>query len=444
MARGGQTRARCAKGGWRVPFQWPVLLLLLLSTRVSFAQWDFTHAGDPNRNWGGTATETVGYDDNFNATENNRESGARLTSDLKLRANVPLERFFVGMQYEYTAIYPQDVKFGGVDESHNFSMAANYTVSPRLSLSLSENFINSLQPGLVQEQGQGPNAVPVTIVQAGTYIYDVVGATLNFSLTPRWIASVSGSWDIWDYQESAIASNENHQDYSATLSALYLLDSRTTVGLNYQYGQNVFVNAGLDDGLNAVSHTLYLSFVRRFNPRLSLTLNGGYTIRESGDGSQSTAPSALASLVYNYGPVNTITLSLSQALSEATVGVTRQFSAQQNTSLDLQVSHRITVRLRAIGDIAYAYSSFESPLGNTSVTRVPIGGFLNPTFTGPQGVTVSPNDQALTTHFGLNYAFRDWISAVLDYYYTELVSSDARLVAPYTRNQINAGISLTY
>ena len=83
-------------------------------------------------------------------------------------------------------------------------------------------------------------------------------------------------------------------------------------------------------------------------------------------------------------------------------------------------------------------------LGETSVTRVPVGGFGNPTFTGPPGVTLTPNEQALTAHLGLNYAFRDWVSAVLDYYYSEIVSSDAALIEPYTRDQINVGISLTY
>ena len=442
MARGGQQRARREKRGWRVPLQWPVLLLLLLLTRVSLAQWDFTHAGDPNRNWGETATESVGYDDNFNATAKNQESGVRLNSDLKLRASVPLERFFAGMQYDYGVQYPQDVKFGGVNETHNLNLAVTYTASPKLTLNVNETFINSLQPELVR--GQGPSSPPVTVVQAGTYIYDTVGGGLNYSLSPRWIASINGSWDIWGYQLSSLASNDNHQDYSATVSALYLFDTRTTVGLNYQYGQNVFVNAGTNNGLNAVSHTVYLSLVRRFNPRLSLTLNGGYTLRESEDGSQSTSPSAYGSLVYNYGPINTISLNLGQSLNEASVGVTRQFSGQQNTSLDLQISHRLTVRLRAIGEITYVYSSFVSPLGETTVTRIPVGGFQNPTFTGPLGITLKPNDQALTAHLGLNYAFRDWASAVLDYYYTDLVSSDVALIQPYTRDQINVGITLTY
>jgi len=442
MARRGQRKVRGAKRGWRVPFQWAAPFLFLLTARVSLAQWDFTHAGDPNRLWGAAVTESVGYDDNFNATQKNPESGERSSTDVRLRASVPLERFFAGMQYDYNIIYPRDAKFGGIEETHNLNLTANYTVSPRLALSASETFINSLDPKLVQ--GAGGEAV--TVLQSGTYIYDNVGGGLIYSLAPRWNLSLNGSWDIWRYQEAASASNNDHEDYSATVSALYLLDTRTTVGLNYQYVQNVFVNAGPNNGLDAVSHTLYLSLVRRFNPRLSASLNGGYTIREAQDGSQSTSPSAYGQFVYNYGPESTITLTLAQALSSATVGVTGEFSAQQNTSLVLQMNHRVSARLRVIGDITYVYSSFTQPLnGGSAAGPIPIGGFPDPTFIPPPGGgTVTPNDQTLVLHLGLNYAFRNWISAVMDYDYTQLSSSEPALIQPYTRNQISTGITLTY
>lgn len=446
MVGRGKRRALGAKSVWRIPFRWLALFLCLLSARPGFSQgWDFTHAGDPNRNWGGTVTESVGYDDNFNATEKNQESGARISTDVKLRASIPFERLFVGMQYNYDVIYPQtpgsghgsnSVGAAGINQTHNLNLSANYTANPRLTLGLTENFVNSLEPSLVQNN--------TTVVQDGTYEYNNVGASMNFLLSPRWTMTVVGGWDIWEYQ-SSIASNNNHQDYTATLSALYALDTRTTIGLNYQYGSSTYVDPGIDNGLNSVSQTLYLSFVRRFNPQLSLSLNGGYTIHDSADGTQGTSPSAYALLTYNYGPADTITLTLAQALSQATVGVTRQFSAQQNSSLDLQVNHRITVRLHVFGDIAYTYSSFTQPLGGSGINpggNVPFPG--NPFIPPVKSRTVTPNDQALTFHLEMKYDFRDWMSAVMDYYYTELTSSDPGLIQPFTRNQISAGIALTY
>ena len=360
------------------------------------------------------------YDDNFNATEKNRESGLKLSSDINLRASVPLERFLMEVQYDYGIDYPRDINLGGINESHNLNVFANYSVNPRLTLSLSENFINSLQPQLVV----GSANTPVTIVQAGTYVYNNVGGNVNFALAPRWVLSVNGNWDIYRYQVSSIASNNDHEDYSTTVSALYSLDPRTTVGLNYQYAQNIYSDPGLHNGRNASSDTGYLSVSRRFNPQLSASISGGYTIRKSEDGTVSTSPSANGSFVYNYGPSSTLSLTLAESLSEATLGGNRQFSAQENTSLALHVNHRLTARLRALADLTYVYSTFTAPLLPTLI--------------------VKPTEQALTSRLGFDYAFRDWLSANLSYYNTRLASSDPNLIQPYDRNQVFMGMTLSY
>src|SRR2546421_697529 len=73
----------------------------------------------------------------------------RVGSDLKLRASVPLQRIFTAIQYDYGTLYPPDSHVGGVDQTHNLNLSATYTVNPRLALSLNENYISSLQPGLV-------------------------------------------------------------------------------------------------------------------------------------------------------------------------------------------------------------------------------------------------------------------------------------------------------
>jgi hypothetical protein len=409
--------------GWRFSVLPWILLLPLVAGRVAGANWNFTTPGDPNRSWSVGATSGGTYDDNFNATERNRQSGLRSTANLRLHAAIPLERLFVGAQYSYGVDYPHDVNLGGVDQSHSVSVSANYTVNPRLTLNLGESFISSIQPGLVL----GPNNVPVTISNYGNYIYDAVGGGVNYAITPRWTAAVNANWDIWRYQNAFNGFIYNHEDYSATISALYALDARTTVGLNYQYVQNVYVHPGPKNGLDGYSDNAYLSATRRFNPRLSLTLDGGYTIYRSEDGSESTSPSGAGILAYNYNTDSTISLAIAQSLSAASVGVTRSYSAQENTSLALQVNHRLTPRLRALADLTYTYSTFTAPLAGTSVT-------------------LKPNEQALTSHFGLGYTFRDWLSVGMDYYHTELAVTASALtgIQPYSRNQISVGITLGY
>jgi hypothetical protein len=400
-----------------------MLLPWLMATRVAFAGWEFTPAGDPARNWAASVTSSGVYDDNFQSTENNREAGFRYNSDLVLRANIPMERLFMGLTYDYGVQYPRDLYLGGINESHNVNFSANYTVNPRLTLSLNENYVNSIQPQLVQTQA----GVPITVVQAGDYVYDNVVCNLNYALTPRWSLGLNGSWDIWRYAVSGVASNNDREDYQMTLSALYMLDQRTTAGINYQYGQNIFTYPGTNNALNAQWDTVYLSAVRRFNPRLSLQLNGGYTIREAEDGSVSTSPTGYGSLVYNYGPDSTISLTFGYALTSGAttpLGQTRQFNASENTSVAFQISHRLTARLRATADASYVLSSFLMPVSVYSL---------------------SGQDEALTGHIGVNYAFRDWLSVNLDYYYTRYSESISPFpVYAFDRNQVSLGLTLSY
>ena len=409
---------------WRGSILTRWLLLLLVATPVCRAAWDVSLPGEPNRSWGVAVTTGAQYDDNWNGTQFNRQSGFQYTSDLTLRAKIPWERSLLSGQYDYGLVYPRDDRLGGVNQTHTLNISGNYSPNPRLLLSLNENLVDSLQPQLVQ----GPSGAPTTIIQAGTYLYDQVVGNASYSLTPRWTASISGNWDIWRYEETAVATNNDHEDYSVTLSALYSVDPRTILGVNYQYAGDVYTNPGFKNGMNAYSNTGYLSLTHQFNPRLALVLNGGYTVRNAEDGTTSTSPSAYGSLIYNYGPMVSISLVAAESLSSASVGITRSFTAQQTLSFDLQVNHRFTARLHTVVEATYADSTFTAELLNQHLQ------FQNAT----------PSDDALTARWGISYDFRIWLSAGLDYYYTRLVSSNVNLVQPYSRDQIGVRLTLAY
>ncbi|HUK82893.1 MAG TPA: hypothetical protein VLZ12_09720, partial [Verrucomicrobiae bacterium] len=142
---------------WGGQLSWPLLWLAVTST--GFAAWELTPPGDVNRSWSTSLTLRGIYDSNWNATEVNPQSGFRFGSDLQLRANIPLERMFLGLRYDYGVLYPRDPNAGGVDQTHNASVSFIYSFSPRLALSLNETFVYSLEPQLVQTQA----GVPITV-----------------------------------------------------------------------------------------------------------------------------------------------------------------------------------------------------------------------------------------------------------------------------------------
>jgi hypothetical protein len=196
-----------------IPHLSQALFLWLMAARVCCAGWEFTAPGDPNRSWNVSATTVAAYDDNFNGTTINQQSSVRSTSDVRFRANVALERLFVGGQYDYGISYPQDANLGGYNQTHNLNVSGNYAASSRLTLGFSEVYINALEPALVQ----GPANAPITIVHSGTYFYDAITGGLNYILTPRWSMSINGSCDIINYKDHDVAHQNDHEDYAATL-----------------------------------------------------------------------------------------------------------------------------------------------------------------------------------------------------------------------------------
>jgi len=399
----------------------PGAAAVLLAVPVCHAGWDFTAPADPSRNWSASIAGYAEYDDNFNSTENNRQSGYRLGSDLTLRVKAIGERSLVSGQYDYTTAYPNYFHMGGLAENHMLSASVNYSVTPRLLLSLNESFTESTEPSVVQTV----NKVPVTLAAAGSYLYDAVSGSAVYSLTRRWNLSFAGGWDIWRYEETAYATNSDHQDYSMTLSALYSLNPVTVIGVNYQYAATAYTNPGPDGSLNGYSNTGYLSLTRQFDPKLSVAVNGGYTLHESGNGSTSTSPSAYGAVAYNYAQMSSISLIVAEYLSTASVGITRSFSTQQGTSFSLQANHQFTPRFHTMFNGSYVYSTFKSPVVGAN-----------------EVLTLSPTDQSIQLHWNIGYDFRPWASVGFDYTYTRLLSSNTLLIQPYSRDV--AGIRLTF
>lgn len=417
-------RAQRVKPVQCVSVLWRTAVLLLAATSVCYGTWDLTTPGDPNRNWNVSLASGVQYDDNWNSTEFDKQSGIRYVSDLILQVKEVGQRSLLNGQYDYGLTYPNYNRQGGVNQSHNLNVSETYSFSPRFLVSLNDNFVDALEPQVVQTLDK----VPVTIQQAGTYLYNLIGASASYSLTPRWTTSCSGSWDIWRYQEAAYATNNNHEDYSVTLSLLYSLDRRTVVGVNYQYAVSTYSFPGRDDSLNSDGNTGYLSVTHQFNPKLSLALNGGYSLRTSGNGDSSTSPTGYGALIYNYGPQNSVAIVAAESLSTANVGGTGGFSAQENTSFNLQVNHRFTARLHTTIQGSYVYGTYTLPI---------VGETLVP-------VTVTPSTQTFAGSIDIGYDFRVWLSARLDYNYYKLTSSFAALTQPYSRDVVGVRLVLTY
>jgi hypothetical protein len=355
-----------------------------------------------------------GYDDNINNVSTGKQDGFTTSIEPQLLLNFPQERTFFGLRYTYGATIYWSQR-NRTDQSHTADLLFSHEFSTRLVLDASDQIRRGIEPGLVELF----SGVPVITRRRGDYLFNNAEASLRYSLTRRWSTSINGSWGLWRYDDAGIATTNDRDEYNTTVSALYALSSRTTVGINYQHRQVDYKDAG-QGNRNSVSHVGFLSMVRRFNPKLSLRMSGGMEFREFSDGTSQTAPSANAALTYNYGRDSSLSLGMSYSLSTTEVG---SFRSTDSLVGFLNASHRLTARLSASASASFVVSTYQNPTP----------GFF---------VTSGLEEDALQLSVGLAYAFRRWLSGDMGYTYDK-VNSDVG-GRSFDRNRVYAGIRLSY
>jgi hypothetical protein len=391
------------------------LLVWLAGANVTHAAYEVYQLPDPSRRWSVNVSLREGYDDNVNTSSANKQGATTTAIEPQLLVNIPLETTSFGLRYTYGATY-YSTHGSTIDQSHRAELAFSHTFTSRLALSMSDNVVRGLQPELVQLT----TGVPVITRIRGDYLYNDLNGTLSYALLQRWTLSVGGTWQLWRYDDLAISIANDLDQYEATLAAFYAISPRTSVGVNYQYGMVNYVNQGTAGSRNSKSNTGFLSLVRRFNPKLSLQVNGGYELRDFDDGTSESAPSVNASLSFNYAPRSAVTAGFSYQLSTTEVATYR---ATEAASLFGQINHAFTPKFNALANVAYSLFTFRSPTPGSLL---------------PPGLQETGFQTGLT----LTYEFQRWLSADLRYTYTQATSDLAG--RSFDRNQVSMGLRFTY
>jgi Putative beta-barrel porin 2 len=403
--------------------------------KVAQGVWELTAPTDPSRSWSVNLSTGIGYDDNVNTTSTKKQGSLTGNVEPQLLVSMPRERTTLGLRYTYDATYYSQRVGSSIVESHVADATLAWRITPRLNASFSDSVRRGLDPGLVERQPTvgGPPQV-IIVQQRGDYLYNSTNARLSYDLTRRWTVSISGGWDLWSYDVAAVATNNNLNSYNTLLSADYLVDPRTYVGANYQYSTAQYDNPGPGNARNSEGQAGYISFVRQFNPQLSGQLNAGVELRTFGTGTNSTAqtaPTFSASLVYNYGPENSLIGAISYDLSTTEVGAYR---STDSLSVSLQAHHQFTRKLQLTVNGAYIQSTFQNPTPgffvidpHTGLPAPPASGLVEDAFQG---------------NLSLYYSFQTWIAADLSYTYDTVTSQlQGR---SFDRNRVGITLRLKY
>lgn len=392
------------------------LVAWLGATGVARAIYDPYQLPDPSRRWSVNVSLREGYDDNVFTTANNKRDSLTTAVEPQLLVNVPLEQTFFGLRYTYGATYYVNRPGDEIDQSHSADLLFSHTFSTRLTLDMQDSIRRGLSPELVEIH----SGVPLITRQRGNYLYNNLGGTLSYALHRRWTLTISGTWLRWRYDDPGNAFVNDQDSYRTTVGAVYAIDPLTSVGISYQYGKVDYANPATSAVRNSDSNSGFLTFVRRFNPKLSLRVSGGMELREFVDHTTQTSPSASSSISYNYAPESAVSVGFYYQIQTTEVGTYR---STDSASLYGSINHRITPKLRASGSVAYSISTYQNP-------------------TPGSGAIPGLEEDSFRIGLGLTYSFERWLSGDLGYTYDQVQSDFAS--REFTRNQVTLGVRFIY
>lgn len=399
---------------------WSFLLLGLLLGNAVHAVYEPSQLPDPSRRWSVDLGVSGGYDDNIYSRPDgdpDKKSSASTILNPRLALNIPLDQTFFGLRYSYEWIYYWDRPGENekYDQNHIADFIFSHRFTPRLQLDINDNFRRGISPALVEII----SGVPYIRQEQGDYFYNNLTATLTYNLTKVWSVSIFNSWELWSYDDQAVATQDRYI-YSPGLALNYLLSPATTLGLHYRAGIVDYNDPGPNDQKNSLSHTVYLFLSHLFSPQLSGQLSAGGTISETGDDHDSSAPYVSGSLTYRYAPNGHVSVGASYFLyTSDQFG----FRSADTIAAFVQCNHAITPKLTARCGVTYIHSEYNDP-----------------DYTIPPG-SPTPSEDGWRVNVGATYSFTRWFFAEAGY---EFIHSSGVLGDGFDRNRFWGGIRLTY
>jgi len=434
--------------------------------------------GDNSKIWSVAASLRGFYDDNYTTAPNatKRDSfGASISPSVSIK--IPMDQTTLGFRYIYGATWyadRQDIVGGSDawDQSHQFDLLFSHAFNPRFSLDVSDSFVISQEPELINPTG--PVAFPYR--SEGDNIRNHGEITLNGGITKRLSFVVGYQNTFYDYENSGVtfvpgfptvvdgslSGLLDRIEHEVLFNLRYQVLPKTVLvgGYNYKqvdYTSDEFIaNAqtnpfGPDlpvksDVRNSRSHIIYggvdqnftkdlilrvragAEFVDKYNSKVAGVTNGAPvgafpTILKDDSDNTTTSPWGNISLSYNYLPGSSVQVGFTHSRSQTDVvtpdAKTGRVTSDQETSLLYgTIYHRFTPKLNGRFTAQWQDSEFYG------------------------GLNDGEREDYYDLGINFSYSFTQHFSGEVGYNYSKL-DSDAP-GRDFDRNRVYLGVTAAY
>lgn len=350
-----------------------------------------------------------------------------------IHLNLPLEQTFIRAGYVYSLRYYEDREPDNDDQSHEFNAVLRHAFSPRHDISITESFVYSQEPTVVDRNG----IVTAPIRTDASAMHNHFALDYNLALTQVLGLGLGYANEWYNYEDSGAASRSAYLDrleHFLHADLRYQLSPQLVGLIGYQLGlrqytadEYLFGNSGLkSDSRDSTSHFVYVGADHDLSSRLraSVRVGGQYTDYDEVDVDE-ISPYLDASLAYAYLPG-----------SNVRVGVKHQRVATDYVSADLSDGTPTLDQEVTAGYVSLTHQITPDLSGNV------IGQIQHGTFTDG----ASDNQNEVLYLFGVNLAYRiDQHWTVETGYNFDLLDSEARGVErDFDRSRVYVGVRATY
>lgn len=361
--------------------------------------------------------------------------------------NIPLEQTFIGLGYTYRFVYFEDRDFKGnpedpYDQGHQASLRLDHQFSERSKLELSDTFVISREPTIVEE------GIPGLTRTESDILRNTAAATFSTDLSELFSIALGYTNNYYDYEQEA--KDVGAGSRSALLDRITHLGSinlrwqarTTTVALvGYQYGR---VNYTSEDPLTPLlapgnplnqpevrdnySHYIFVGADQQIASQVTASVRAGaqitvYDNLPSAFKDEQISPYADASLSYAYASGSSLQVGARHARNQTDIaymlGSTSPTLDQETTTGYGSINHQITGKLKGslLGQLQLA--EFES------------------------GVVENKSDVFYLLGVNLTYQFNPHLAVEAGYNFDRLdsdISYGAGYPRSYSRNRLYIGI----
>jgi hypothetical protein len=386
---------------------------------------------DSSQPWSISATLRGFYDDNY-LTREEGSPGKRNSYGFSISPSGSVawsaDQTDLGARYTFTAYYFDDRRHDPWDYAHQFDGYLNHTFSPRLNVYVTDSFVYSAEPQVLDPMGGG---TPFRTQQDN--LRNTAQITANAQLTQLLTLVLGYANTIYDYQQKGAVSYSallDRMEHLGLVNVKWQLSPQTVGVVGYNFGMIDYTGNESIWGIflikssirNSYNHYGYAGLDHAFNPDLTASVRAGvqYADFYNQSGFSQTSPYGNVNLRYRYGANSYVNFGFQQQFNQTDVLANNSSASVFYAS----VNHAFTPRL--VGSLIgqYAYSEF-----NGQVAGIP-----------------SSYDGKSQNQYGvgvnLAYHFDRHFSAEIGYNYDKLDSSLPG--RNYDRNRVYFGVTAAY